>query len=99
MRSPYVANRGASNQLNGKAREPGEFRVGDVVVYRDPMIHEVETRFRLVEIDGKRNRCYVQAICDMRLRPVMLAPLTYFKLADNSSGKGFERGLFSHLLR
>ncbi len=60
------------------------FGVGDVVEFREPAEDEIGARFLVQEMNG--DRCLVQFICDMTIRPTFVYRVADLRRAPADGG-------------
>lgn len=56
------------------------FSLNDIVEFVDPLDDEVGTTYRVVEVNG--DRCIIELVCDMRIRPTWVRLVADLKLVE-----------------
>ncbi len=58
-------------------------QVNDLVEFIEPLADEVGTTYRVLEVNG--DRCVIEFICDMRIRPTFVRLLADLKRVDSAT--------------
>lgn len=57
-----------------------QIKVNDIVEFIEPFDDEAGTTYKVLEVNG--DRCIIELICDMRIRPTWIRLTNDLKLAE-----------------